>query len=98
MADQQAGVSPTPAPTERDPFGTRHQLANLAMVVAALQFEEPAPYTLGIHATRVMALGFLFIGDALGSLVSEARQTREHLSAIRTNTTRRGPKPSTKVP
>lgn len=100
MADQDRHVPApaTPPPTERDPFGTRHKLANLAMVVAALEFEEPVPYTLGLHATRVMALGFLFIGDALGSLVAEARQTREHISAIRASTARRGPKPTTNTP
>lgn len=94
MADQDAAeVAP---PSERDPFGTRHKLANLAMVVSALEFEEPSPYMLGLHATRVLALGFLFVGDTLGSLVAEARQTREHIAALRN--TRRGPKPSTKTP
>jgi hypothetical protein len=101
MSEQQRAPE-RPPPSERDPFGTRHSLANLAMVVFASQQEleaaagENAPSSLMLahQAVRVVALGFLFAGDALGSLVAEARQIREHVAAIRVNTTRRPPKQS----
>lgn len=98
MADQKLEAAPKPPPTERDPFGMRHSLANLAMMVTGLEGEEPEPYKLAIFSARIVALGFLFTGDALGSLVAEARQIREHLGAIRVNSERRPPKPSKQTP
>lgn len=76
----------------------RHSLANLAMMVTGLEGEEPEPYKLAIFATRAVALGFLFAGDAIGSLVAEARQIREHLGAIRVNSERRPAKQSKRSP
>lgn len=68
----------------RDPFGTRHQLSNLAMVAIGL---DAAPEV--VLAIRVMALSGLFVGEMLGSIFLEVRQWREQ--AARRPPKRTGP-------
>ncbi len=59
---------------ERDPFGTRHKLANVAM--AAMGLEDEGKQTLA----RAVSFGALFVGDTLGSLLLELRQWRDELN------------------
>ncbi len=70
------GSKPT---SERDPFGSRHALANLAMMAVGLEGEPVAErdfYRVAVYGLRIVAHGMLFTGDMLGSILLEARQWR----------------------
>jgi hypothetical protein len=89
MADAER---PKPPPTARDPFGTRHSLANVVMIATGLESEpERDLYTVAVYAVKAGALGLLFVGDVLGSIHDEIKLIREGLS-------RRPPKSVVKAP